>query len=430
MSKIIVSGEQTLAGRIYVSGAKNSGLPVMVASLLTEEELIISNLPDVVDITNMANLLSSMGTEIRFQGSSNIEGSCNRVIGLKSDKIVNLVAHHSIMHKMRASIIVMGALLARFGKAIIAPPGGCAIGVRPIDMHLSALEKMGARIKMKGKYIYCSVEGKLKGCEITFPKPSVGATENVMMAATLAEGITTIHNAAKEPEIEDLADCLIKMGAKVSGAGTSTIIVEGVEKLYGAEHKIIGDRIEAGTYAVAAAITNSCLKINGAEYKHLESMIDVLKQIGMKITCDNDNEITVDATSATPKPLDITTEPFPGFPTDLQAQFMTLLAVTEGTSIVNEFIHDNRFKHALELNKMGGNIKVNEENTTATITGVKSLKGAEVVATDLRASASLILAGLKGAGETVVLNSHYLFRGYDNMVEKLANCGVKIRVSQ
>ena len=426
MKKLVIKGGNKLNGQVNIAGAKNAILPIMVASILTEDGLSLSNISHVKDISTMMNLLAGLGVEIRFDGFDENEGFEGRKIELVAKDISNSVADYDLVSKMRASILIMGPLLARFGSAKISLPGGCAIGTRPIDLHLMAMEKLGAKIHLKAGYIEAVVDGGLKGAVIDFEKVSVGATQNIMMAACLASGETVLNNAAKEPEIVDLAKCLNLMGAKVSGAGTNQVKIIGVKKLHKASHKIIADRIEAGTYAVAAGITGGCIKINGVDLALFDGFADVLRDSGVELTQISENIVEAKRTANEIKSVSFSTQPHPGFPTDMQAQLMALMTVATGESIVEENIFENRFMHVLELVRMGANIK--SEGNRAVVTAVKRLSGAEVMATDLRASVSLVLAGLVADGITTVSRLYHLERGYESLVDKLSGCGADIRI--
>lgn len=419
MDRIRIIGGTPLNGRIRISGAKNAALPLMAASLLSDEELTLTNLPHLADIMTMTNLLAQHGVKLTM---TDLDGGALR---FDASHIFNLKAPYDIVRKMRASILVLGPLLARFGKAKVSLPGGCAIGTRPVDLHLSALEKMGAEIKIKEGYIVAFTnDGKLKGAEIMFPKVTVGGTENILMAATLAEGRTVIKNAAREPEITDLAECLIKMGAKISGLGTDTLIVDGVEHLHSATHKVIADRIEAASYAIAAAITRGKIELTDISLNLLSAVAHVLVDIGVTIT-ETENGFITDAQDAYLIGTDVMTEPYPGFPTDVQAQLTALLTTVSGASLVTESIFENRFMHVPELARMGANINVHGVSS-AIIRGVQHLSGAEVMATDLRASMGLVLAGLAAEGETIVNRVYHLDRGYEHLEDKLSSCGAQI----
>ncbi|MFI4983821.1 MAG: UDP-N-acetylglucosamine 1-carboxyvinyltransferase [Rickettsiales bacterium] len=424
MDKIKVVGGASLVGQIAISGAKNAGLPCMVAALLTEETVEITNLPKLEDLNSMAKLLAQHGVEVEFLGQSTLlEASKMRSVKLTAKNVSNYTAPYDLVRKMRASVLVLGSLLARFGEAKVSLPGGCAIGTRPVNLHISALEQMGAQIEIEAGYINATAPKGLHGAEILFDIVSVGATENILMAATLAKGKTILRNAAKEPEITDLADLLNSMGAKITGAGTDTITIEGVARLHGTKHALIADRIEAGTYAIAAAITGGNLKITNVNPEILASVLIDLEKAGMKIQRGQDY-FTVEG-QGNIKPLSLTTAPFPSFPTDMQAQMMAMLCVGRGVSQITETIYENRFMHAPELNRMGAKIAINDN--LAVIQGVEHLKGAEVMASDLRASVSLILAGLVAEGETIVNRIYHLDRGYENIEEKLTACGAKIK---
>lgn len=423
MDKIRVKGGGKLQGTVQISGAKNAALPLMAASLLTAEPLVFSNVPHLADIATMANLLAQHGVTLHIDGCASDGGSYGRVIELCAADIPNRTAPYDIVRKMRASVWVLGPLLARFGEAKVSLPGGCAIGTRPIDMHLYAMERLGATIKLEEGYLHAFAKGRLKGAEITFDKVSVGATINALMAATLAEGTTTVHNAAKEPEVTDLAHCLQKMGANIEGVGSDTLVIHGVEKLHGAQHSIIPDRIEAGTFAVAAAITGGDLKLKGVNIQHIDAVLEKLEKTGVEVS-PIPGGVRVRRINGSIAPVDIITQPFPGFPTDMQAQLMALMTVADGASVITETIFENRFMHISELMRMGANINV--QGNAAMIRGVPKLKGAQVMATDLRASVSLILAALVAEGETTISRVYHLDRGYERIEEKLAACGALI----
>ncbi len=426
MKKLVITGGKPLHGTIDIVGAKNATLPLMVASILTDEKLTLSNLPHVSDISTMANLLVNLGIEISFDGTDKDSGNQGRVLVLDAKNISNPIAPYDLVSKMRASIFILGPLLARLGKAKVSLPGGCAIGTRPVDLHLKAMEKLGAKIEVVNGYVEASVDGRLKGAEINFEKVSVGATENAMMAASLAEGKTIINNAACEPEIIDLAKCLNAMGAKIEGAGTLQIKIQGVEKLHAAKHKIVGDRIEAGTYAIAAGITNGCIILNGVEMWLFGGFREELENAGLQLTQISPNQIEVKRVAEKIKSVSISTHPFPGFPTDMQAQFMALMTVADGVSTIEETIFENRFMHVLELVRMGANIEAH--SNMSVVKGVRQLTGAEVMATDLRASVCLVLAGLVAKGDTTVNRLYHLERGYERLAEKLINCGAQIKI--
>lgn len=426
MKKLLIRGGKKLNGEVRIAGAKNATLPLMVASILTDEKLTLTNVPHVSDIATMANLLENLGIEIALDGTDPDLGVQGRVMVFDAKNISNPEAPYDLVRKMRASIFTLGPLLARMGKARISLPGGCAIGTRPVDLHLKAMEKLGAKIELKGGYVEASVDGRLKGAEIHFEKVSVGATENAMMAASLARGETVIHNAACEPEIIDLAKCLNAMGAKISGAGTPKIVIQGVEKLHAARHKIVADRIEAGTYAAAAVITGGNIKLRGVEMWVLSGFKDDLEQAGAVFKQISDDEIEISRSAAQINSVSISTQPFPGFPTDMQAQFMALMTVANGAATIEENIFENRFMHVMELQRMGANIE--SHGNVAVVKGVQKLTGAEVMATDLRASVCLVLAGLAAEGETVINRLYHLERGYERLAEKLVACGAEIKI--
>ena len=414
MEKLLIKGGSTLSGNIKCSGAKNAALPMIAATILCDEKITLKNLPYLQDITTIFELLGSMGSEILLDENMDFTiSSCN---------LKDIEARYELVKTMRASILVLGPLLAKYGKARIALPGGCAIGTRPVNYHLDALKQMGAQIVLKNGYIEASAK-KLIGNNIRFGGITVTGTENLIMAATLASGTTTLTNVAKEPEIIDLADMLNSMGAKVSGAGTDQITIEGVESLKGTEYSIPADRIEAGTYLAAAAVTNGNIKIDGINPKRLMKVICKLEDAGASIIYD-ENSISISMKRDRPKPVDITTAPFPEFPTDMQAQFSVINAISTGRSNIYETVFENRFMHILELNRMGCDIAV--QGNHAIINGVSSIYGAEVMATDLRASASLILAGLCAKGETVVDRIYHIDRGYERIEEKLNYLGANI----
>jgi UDP-N-acetylglucosamine 1-carboxyvinyltransferase len=426
MKKLLIRGGNKLNGEVKIAGAKNATLPLMVASILTEQKLVLSNVPHVADISTMANLLATLGINIELNGLDEDGGNYGRVMVLDAKEINNPVAPYELVCKMRASILILGPLLARFKKAKVSLPGGCAIGTRPVDLHLRALEKMGVKINLVNGYVEATIDDRLKGAEINFEKVSVGATENILMAATLAKGTTIINNAACEPEIIDLAKCLNSMGAKITGAGTPQIKIIGVDVLNGARHKIIADRIEAGTYAVAAAITNGNLILSGIDSLLLTGFKEDLERAGVKIAVISDDKIEVSRSRDIINSIDIATSPFPGFPTDMQAQFMSLMTIGNNVSVIKENIFENRFMHILELVRMGADITY--QGNVAIVKGVKKLTGAEVMATDLRASVSLVLAGLIAEGETIINRLYHLERGYERLAEKLVSCGADIRI--
>ena len=414
MEKLKIIGGNKLSGSISCSGAKNAALPMLAATILSDQPITFKNLPYLQDITTMFELLGSMGADITLNESMDFI--------ISTSKLNDFEARYELVKTMRASILVLGSLVARHGFARIALPGGCAIGTRPVDFHLDALEKLGAKIVLKNGYIEATAQ-KLIGCEINFPGVSVTGTENIMMAAVLAKGQTVLRNVAKEPEVEDLANFLNSMGAKVNGAGTDEIIIDGVDDLKGTEFTIPADRIEAGTYLIAAAITGGDVTISNIEAPRMNNILDKLKLSGASISI-GDNYIQLIMKDDFILPVDISTAPFPGFPTDMQAQFTVLNALSKGSSVVTENVFENRFMHVQELNRMGCDITVKGSN--AFIKGVGSLNGAPVMATDLRASASLILAGLCANGETIVDRIYHIDRGYERIEEKLSYLGADI----
>ncbi len=415
MDRIRIRGGRPLSGEIAIGGAKNAALPLMAAGLLTEERLVLSNVPKLADIATMAELLAQHGIAVEQVGND------GRVLSL-GGAITNTEAPYDIVRKMRASILVLGPVLACTGEARVSLPGGCAIGTRPVDLHLKGLEQMGATILLEGGYVHASTQGRLRGANIVLPFASVGATENLLMAASLADGRTVISNAAREPEITDLTECLLAMGARITGTGTDRLVIEGVERLHGAEHRIIPDRIEAGTYACAAAITGGRILLRGARLDHLEALARTLGEAGVAVS-QGEGGVEVNRLNGL-HGADVMTEPYPGFPTDMQAQFMAVMAVAEGAAMVTETIFENRFMHVPELNRMGA--RINVHGASAIVRGVPKLSGAPVMATDLRASVSLVLAGLAASGETVVNRVYHLDRGYEALEAKLAACGAEI----
>ena len=414
MERLIIKGGNHLQGEIDCSGAKNAGLPILASTILLDGSALIGNLPHLQDITTKLELLNSMGSQINFHEDGYIE--------INSSNILLPEARYELVKTMRASILVMGPLVAKYGKAKISQPGGCDIGTRPIDFHLSGLEKMGAEIKSDSKYIYLKAK-KLSPIDFTFPKVSVTGTENLMMAATLIEGTTTLRNCAKEPEVLELANYLNSCGAKISGAGESEIIVQGVKKLEASRWNVLFDRIEAGTYLVAGAITNGHVKVNKIDPKTINIVSEKLMEMGVEVNIGSDF-VEVDATSSDLKAQDIFTEPFPGFPTDMQAQFMTLNTIASGTCIIEETVFENRFQHVSQLRKMGADITLNKNK--ASVSGVSNLVGANVRASDLRASASLVLAGLVGKNKTEINDIYHIDRGYECIEEKLNKLGAEI----
>ena len=420
MEKISIEGGRPLFGKVEISGSKNSSLSILASCLLTDKKISIFGVPKLTDTFFFLKLLSSFGVDI--EGLNNFKNTEKFILNAK--KITNNKAPYNLVKKMRASILVLGPLLARTGRAIVSLPGGCSIGLRPVDIHLKSLEKLGAKIFIEKGYIYAEALKGLKGNKIIFPKVSVGATINVLMAAVLAKGTTEIYNVAKEPEIEDLGLCLRSMGAKIQGLGTNKILVEGVTKLKETNYKVMFDRIEVGTYALAVAIAGGEIELIGAEKKLLTFFLNVLESIGVDYII-TENSIIFKRNSNSLNPVDIITEPYPGFPTDLQAQLMAVMAISNGTSIITENIFENRFMHAPELIRMGAKIKL--KGNFAIVEGVKKLKGAEVMATDLRASVSLVLAALSSKSKTTINRVYHLDRGYENIEKKLSNCGAQIK---
>ena len=414
MDRIRVRGGRPLSGNIQIRGAKNAALPLMTAGMLTDDRLILSNVPKLADLDTMGALLSQHGIEV----TPSMEG---RVLTL-GGAITSTVAPYEIVRQMRASILVLGPLLARCREARVSLPGGCAIGARPVDLHLKGLEQMGASILLDGGYVIASAPRGLQGAEIVFPFVSVGATENLLMAATLANGRTILTNAAREPEISDLAECLIRMGACIEGIGTGQLTIDGVERLHGAEHPIVPDRIETGTYACAAGIAGGSVKLLGACLDHIAALAVALAEAGIEIKEEPDG-LSVHRLNGL-HGTDIKTEAYPGFPTDMQAQFMALMSVAEGAAMITETIFENRFMHVAEMNRLGA--RINVHGSSAIVRGVPTLHGAPVMATDLRASVSLILAGLAAEGETIVDRVYHLDRGYESVELKLGACGASI----
>ncbi len=423
MDRIRIRGGNPLLGTISIGGAKNAALPLMAASLLTSQKLTLSNLPHLVDITTMVHLLAELGVAISMDGNVSNGGNFGRALTLVASEPIQKIAPYDLVRRMRASVLVLGPLLARWGQATVSLPGGCAIGTRPVDIHLGAFKALGAEIELKEGYIKAHAKKGLKGANILFPSVSVGATENVMMAATLAEGETQISNAAREPEVGDLANCLVAMGANIEGIGTDTLKVTGVSELKGANHEVIPDRIETGTYAVAAAMTGGDIIMKGTRLELLNALADVLAKAGVEITGDGAT-VRVRRVNSSLKGTDLMTEPYPGFPTDMQAQVMALLAIADGASMITETIFENRFMHVPELCRMGADINVH--GSSAIVRGVPTLSGAQLMATDLRASVSLVLAGLAANGETFVNRVYHLDRGYERVEEKLSACGAEI----
>ena len=424
MDRIRIVGGQRLNGTIPISGAKNATLPLMIASLLTEDTLILDNAPRLADVELLQRILGNHGVDVMIAGKRpGDDPNSGRTLHISAKNIIDTTAPYELVSKMRASFWVVAPLLARMGEAKVSMPGGCAIGTRPVDLLIMALEKLGAEIEIEGGYVIARAKKGLRGADIVFPKVTVGGTHTAMMAAALAHGTTVIENAAREPEIGDVADCLNKMGAKISGAGTARIVVDGVARLHGARHAVLPDRIETGTYAMAVAMTGGDVLLQNARPELLQSALDVLVQAGAAITPTNEG-IRVARNGADLAPVTVTTAPFPGFPTDLQAQLMALMTRASGTSRITETIFENRFMHVQELVRLGAHIHLDGE--TATIEGVKHLTGAPVMATDLRASVSLVIAALAAEGETMVNRVYHLDRGFERVEDKLARCGAQI----
>ena len=415
MDKLLIRGGSKLSGEIYASGAKNSALPILAASLLADTPLRVGNLPHLNDVTTMLELLGSMGVDVMLSDEMEVQ--------VDTSNIKNLNARYELVKTMRASILVLGPLLAKFQRATVALPGGCAIGSRPVNLHIDAMRAMGAEISIEDGNIKARVEGRLRGAKIIFEPVSVTATENVIMAASLADGTTIIQNAAREPEVLDLANCLIKMGANIEGAGTDQIIVQGVENLNGATFSVMPDRVEVGTYLTAAAMTGGKVKIKEAKPEYISSVISKLEQTGATISLGED-WVQIEMNNEKPEAISLTTGPYPSFPTDMQAQFVSLNAIAKGNSTVTETVFENRFMHVQEIARMGG--KISLKGNTAVIEGIESLKGAPVMATDLRASASLVLAGLVANGSTIIDRIYHIDRGYERIEEKLKILGADI----
>ena len=420
MDKIRIKGGVPLEGVIPIGGAKNAALPLMAASLLTPDTLTLANVPNLADIATMANLLVQHGVTVAVDEA---DGNGRQVLELSAAHITATTAPYDLVRKMRASILVLGPLLARYGRARVSLPGGCAIGPRPVDLHIKGLQRLGAEVELHGGYIDARAPKGLKGVEIAFPAVSVGATENLLMAATLADGETLLINAAREPEITDLANCLVAMGARIDGIGTDRLSIVGSGRLHGTTHAIIPDRIETGTYVMAAAATDGEVQLTGTRIDLVATLVRTLEGAGVEVSAVADG-LKVRRRSRSLEGVDIMTEPYPGFPTDLQAQMMALMASARGASMITETIFENRFMHVPELARMGANITVH--GTSALVRGVPCLMGAQVMATDLRASVSLVVAGLVAEGETVINRVYHLDRGYEKIEEKLAACGARI----
>jgi len=419
MQKLVIQGGIPLRGEVHISGAKNAALPIMCASLLTADALQLSNVPDLHDVATMRKLLEQMGVKAEVQGNE---------LALHGGQVDKLEAPYDMVKTMRASVLVLGPLVARFGEARVSLPGGCAIGTRPVDLHIKGLQAMGAEIHIEHGYIHAQVpdsggNGRLKGARIFFDIVSVTGTENLMMAAVLADGVTVLENAAREPEVVDLANCLRAMGAKIAGDGTDAITVTGVEKLHGASHRIMPDRIESGTFLVAAAATGGSITLTGARADIMETVLEKLTEAGAQVRSEGDRIHL--SMNGRPRPVNLRTAPYPAFPTDMQAQFMALNAIADGSSLMVETIFENRFMHVQELRRLGAQIDV--EGNTAMVRGMSHLEGATVMATDLRASACLVIAGLVAQGETVVDRIYHLDRGYEHIEAKLSQLGANIR---
>jgi UDP-N-acetylglucosamine 1-carboxyvinyltransferase len=415
MAIIQINGGRTLSGELAISGAKNAVLPILVASLLTDQTLQLRNVPHLQDVTTTMSLLAQLGADISMDDGM--------AISINAANLTSHAAPYELVRTMRASILVLGPLLARFGRAEVSLPGGCAIGARPVDLHLRGMQALGAEVEVKNGYIHARAE-RLRGARIVMDTVTVTGTENIMMAATLAKGTTRIENAAQEPEVVDLAECLNAMGAKIQGAGSDTLVIEGVDRLGGAVHSVLPDRIETGTYLVAAAMTGGRIRLRNARPETLDAVLQKLSAAGAEITTGAD-WINLEMHGRRPQAVDITTAPFPGFPTDMQAQFTALNAIAEGTSVISERVFENRFMHVLELQRLGANIQLRGGN--AIVKGVEKLSGAPIMATDLRASASLVLAGLVAEGQTRVDRVYHIDRGYENIEEKLSAMGADIR---
>lgn len=421
MDRIRIRGGAPLQGEIEISGAKNAALPLMAAGLLTAETLSLRNTPRLADIDSMAELLSHHGVQVSLEDGP--MRTSPQTLHMTCPDVKDITAPYDIVRKMRASILVLGPLMARCGEARVSLPGGCALGARPVDLHIKGLQKMGADIDLVDGYLVAKAAKGLHGAEIIFPVVTVTGTENLLMAATLAKGETRLVNAAREPEVTDLAECLVKMGAQIEGIGTDTLVIQGKNSLHGATHSIVADRIVAGTYAIAAAMTNGELELIGARADHIGSLVSYLAEAGVSVTQTEDG-LHVKRTGNAINAVDFTTEPYPGFATDLQAQAMALMCISNGAAVINETIFENRYMHVPELVRMGANITVN--GNTAIVRGVPALHGAPVMATDLRASVCLVLAGLAAEGETIVNRVYHLDRGYEHVEEKLAACGANI----
>ena len=424
MDRISISGGRPLNGTIPISGAKNAALPLIIASLLTSDRLTLKNVPNLADVTLLTRILRNHGLDLTIDGKrADPSPYLGETMHLTARDIVDTTAPYELVSRMRASFWVLGPLLARCGEARVSMPGGCAIGTRPVDLHLMGMKALGAEIDIDGGYVVAKAPRGLHGGRVVFPKVSVGATHNVMMAASLAKGETVIENAAREPEIGDVAECLIKMGAKIEGLGTKTLSIQGASRLEGAVHTVLPDRIETGTYAFAVAAAGGEVELKGARKSLLEAAFAALEKTGVAIT-ETDTGVRVARNGGALAPITIETQPFPGFPTDLQAQMMALMTKAKGTSTIRETIFENRFMHVQELVRLGADIQL--QGDTATVRGVKTLRGAKVMATDLRASVSLVIAGLMAEGQTTINRVYHLDRGFERLEQKLSGCGASI----
>ncbi len=421
MQKIVVEGGVPLSGEVQISGAKNAVLPILCATLLADEPMAISNVPHLHDVVTTAKLLAGLGAEITIDQGTIGKGSESGIV-VDPRSVNSHVAPYELVKTMRASVLVLGPLLAKYGAAEVSLPGGCAIGSRPVDLHIKGMQALGAEVSVDHGFIKARVNGRLKGGRVVFDMVSVGATENVLMAAALADGTSVLENAAMEPEIVDLAECLRAMGARIEGAGSGRIVVHGVERLHGGSHAVVPDRIEAGTFLVAAAMTGGRITARGTRPDTMDAVLDKLREAGAAVEVDGDR-VLLDMQGRRPRAINLTTAPHPGFPTDMQAQFMAMNCIADGVGVMIETIFENRFMHVQELQRLGADIRV--EGHTAIVRGVPRLSGAPVMATDLRASASLILAGLVADGETTIDRIYHLDRGYENIEEKLSGLGAK-----
>jgi UDP-N-acetylglucosamine 1-carboxyvinyltransferase len=424
MDRIKITGGERLTGTIPISGAKNAALPLMIASLLTADRLTLKNVPNLADVNLLARILRNHGVDLAVDGKrAGPAAHLGETFHLSARDIVDTVAPYEMVSRMRASFWVLGPLLARCGQAKVSLPGGCAIGTRPVDLHLMGLKELGAKIDIEGGYVIATAPGGLRGGRVVFPKVSVGATHNVLLASALARGETVIENAAREPEVGDVAQCLVKMGVRIEGIGTSTLHVEGANRLEGAVHAVLPDRIETGTFAIAVAATGGDVTLEGARIDLLKTALDALAKTGVTVQ-ETNSGVRVARNGAGIEPISIETQPFPGFPTDLQAQLMALMTTAGGTSVIRETIFENRFMHVQELARLGADIQLHGD--TATIKGVRGLTGAQVMATDLRASVSLVVAALMAEGETMINRVYHLDRGFEQLEQKLSRCGAQI----